>query len=94
MKYLLGLMIAGLSVSALANENPLIKNFECTVQDCNLLCVNTVNQWMKIEEGAKTIIVSYYDNGNTEFLLKRGVSGDKIVLIGPNNLQCKIDGIK
>ena len=56
--------------------------------------MNTANQWMKIEEGAKTIIVSYYDNGNTEFLLKRGVSGDKIVLIGPNNLQCKIDGIK
>ncbi|MCU8085356.1 hypothetical protein [Shewanella sp. SM23] len=94
MKYLLGLMIAVLSVSALANENPLIKKIECAVQDCNLLCMNTANQWMKIEEGAKTIIVSYYDNGNTEFLLKRGVSGDKIVLIGPNNLQCKIDGIQ
>lgn len=49
---------------------------------------------MKIEKGANSIIVSQYENGNTEFLLTKGSLGDKVVLVGPNQLQCKIEGIR
>lgn len=94
LKYLFGLMIAGLSISALASDNPVVKKIECSSVGCDLWCMNTPNQWMKIEKGANSIIVSQYDNGNTEFLLTKGSLGDKVVLVGPNQLQCKIEGLK
>ena len=99
MKHVILLLTLSVSTVVVAQEKPILTNYNCTSEGCSLTCLNIKNNWSTVSGKANKVTVRHYSNGNIEFALnhinsKENITqGNEVIYISELRLKCKLSGI-
>ena len=88
--YLLVVAFVCLPGGTNAQEQEFVKKLKCKVSKCKVKCLHDNGQWVVVGE-AEGVTMNILRNGVTYFQLDKGTYGEETIVVGRDQLYCKVE---
>ena len=73
-----------------AEEQEFVKKLRCKVSECKVKCLHNNGQWVLVGK-AEGVTMNILRNGVTYFQLDKGANGEETIVVGRDQLYCKVE---
>ena len=71
-------------------EAEFVKKLKCKVSKCEVKCFHNNGEWVVVGQ-AEAVTVNILRNGVTYFQLDKGAKGEETIIVGRDQLYCKVE---
>ena len=75
---------------AIGEEAEFVKKLKCKVSKCKVKCFHNNGEWVVVGQ-AEAVTVNILRNGVTYFQLDKGAKGEETIIVGRDQLYCKVE---